>query len=323
MSSRSSCRPDWPGSGCRWCPERCRSALRRRQPWPPRIPSRIEIVASSVPSAIASLTFTVCEVQTRRHDEQYRRRPMHAGNGAAAKQLGRRETVRGRPISATRAAAFASSSPARSCRRAAAAEARCTRVPVKPTPYGCGLGSKPGGSGSGAGAAAVVPDEAAGAPPAAAAGDAGAAGAGGVGGVVVPGTAGPAAPPRPPRPPPPPKGTLGIKPNGTRTVGYPGFEAMPALLGPGKSSASRLFALIAASMPLVPPSRMSRARSSSVLGAILLEIDRIRGVELRLAVLDRAHPLVRCVPFAQLGQRLDRGSGSERRSQLLKSRFMP
>ncbi len=58
-------------------------------------------------------------------------------------------------------------------------------------------------------------------------------------------------------------GALGTNPNGTMTVGYPGLAAMAAPLAPGNSSASRLFVFIASSMPCVPASAMSLARSAS------------------------------------------------------------
>src|SRR5262245_14208888 len=90
--------------------------------------------------------------------------------------------------------------------------------PVKPTPYGCGFVSNPGGNGAGgvdgvaAGGVGVTPGVVV---PAGAA----------VGGVVDGGAASPprppASPPRPPRPPPKPSGpgVFGIMPNGTSTVG--------------------------------------------------------------------------------------------------------
>src|SRR5215468_6785534 len=55
----------------------------------------------------------------------------------------------------------------------------------------------------------------------------------------------------------------GTKPQGTVTVGYPGRAPIPALETPGKRSASRRFALSAASIPFVADSRMSFLRSAS------------------------------------------------------------
>src|SRR5690606_7237080 len=50
---------------------------------------------------------------------------------------------------------------------------------------------------------------------------------------------------------------------GTVIDGYPGRAAMPALLTPGKSRASRRCAFMAASIPLVAERRMSLRRSAS------------------------------------------------------------
>src|SRR5437899_9914410 len=58
-------------------------------------------------------------------------------------------------------------------------------------------------------------------------------------------------------------GALGTRPNGTITVGYPGFAAIAAPLAPGNRIASNRFDVIASSIPCVPASATSFARSAS------------------------------------------------------------
>ena len=58
-------------------------------------------------------------------------------------------------------------------------------------------------------------------------------------------------------------GAFGTMPNGTITVGYPTRAAIAAPDGPGNSTASSRSAVITSSIPCVPASRMSFARSAS------------------------------------------------------------
>ena len=101
-------------------------------------------------------------------------------------------------------------------------------------------------------------------------------------------------------------------PSGSRAL-----NAMPALAAPGNSSASRLFAFSAASIPVVPPSRMSRARSSSYFARSFSRSILSEASSCDWPYLIVAHLLVRRVPLAQLGQRLDRRGRPERGQPLV------
>src|SRR5688572_26185890 len=156
-------------------------------------------------------------------------------------------------------------------------------VPVKLTPYGAGCSVNPGGYGFGGGAGAPVGD-----------------GAGPGGG-----------------------GAGTNSPNGTITVGYPGFAAMPALPGPGKTSASSLCALSAASMPSVPPRRMSLSRSACHLARSFSRSNASDRSRLACAYL-----IALRLPCAVLNARrsasvLTGAAGPSDASQSLKSLFMP
>src|SRR5581483_8831788 len=118
-------------------------------------------------------------------------------------------------------------------------------------------------------------------------------------------------------------GLFGIVPNGTMTVGYPGFAAMDAPVDPGNSNASSLYVFKAASMPCVPASRMSLARSASYRGR-----SASRSISSEMSSSDCPYFMEPAAVWERLNFRssasdLTGADGPKVASHLLKSRFMP
>ena len=119
-------------------------------------------------------------------------------------------------------------------------------------------------------------------------------------------------------------GAFGTNPNGTITVGYPGFAATAAPVDPANNRASSRSRFMMASMPSAAAQPQVLCAVGHVARAIGVQIHLVRVVELCLAILDRAGRLM-CDDSTVAARSASSPAPSRpsEASHALKSRFIP